>query len=243
MPTLRPFGLLLALTVLLSLVPIAAMAQKPAAPLDSGLYTNYTIDTALQNLTWIVCGSTQGSSGCYGSGGLGPFGKIGAMVEGYPSTQGSVVTRFIYVEDVAAGGTGVSLFVYKKTDTITTSGDTLSVTLTKTVSLPLTGGSTASGFMAANKSFLFMGSNQTAEAVEVKKSNFSVTPISLTSGINVSSITADQYGYVTVTQGTSTGGATAFGVWGPTGGIVEDGGGTQFMLETINGVSPSILPQ
>jgi hypothetical protein len=36
MPTLRPLGLLLALTVLLSLVPIAAMAQKPAAPLDSG---------------------------------------------------------------------------------------------------------------------------------------------------------------------------------------------------------------
>lgn len=243
MPTLRRSAAVLAVLLVLFLLSSAVMAQKPPAPLDSGLYTNYTIDTALQNLTWIVCGSTQGSSGCYGSGSLGPFGKIGAMIEGYPATQSNVVTRFIYVEDVAAGGSGVSLFVYKKIDTITTSGDTISVTLTKTVSLPLTGGSTASGFMAANKSFLFAGTDQSQAAVEVKKSNFSVTSISVTSGLNISSITADQYGYVTVTQGTPTGGATAFGVWGPTGGLVEDGGGTQFMLETINGVLPSTLPQ
>jgi hypothetical protein len=234
---------LLALTTLLFLLPTAAVAQKPPAPLDSGLYTNYTIDSVLQNLTWIVCGSTQGTSGCYVSGNLRPFGKIGTLIEGYASTQCNLVTRFLYVEDAAVGGTAVSLFVYKETDTITTSGDTINVTLTKTVSLALTGGSTALGFMAANNHFLPIGTDQTAEAVEVKKSNFHVTPISVTSGINVSSVTADHYACVTVTQDTPTEGATAVGVWGPTGGMVGDGGGTQFRLETINGVLPSTWPQ
>jgi hypothetical protein len=245
MSTLRNHWVLLTLPFLLVLnFSIMASAQN-AAPLDSTLYTNYTTDANLDTLTWIVCGSLPGSSGCYGAGSIGPFGKVGAMIEGNPSTAGSVVTRAIYVVDVAAGvgANQVVLNVFKKTDTITNSSDTISVTLTKTATLPLTGGASVSCFMAANKGFLFFGTDQTAVAVEVKKSNLNVTQISVTGGINVSSITADQYGYVTVTQGSPSGGATAFGVWGPTGSLQEDGGGTQFMLNTINAVLPSMIPQ
>ena len=58
----------------------AAMAQT-AAP-DSTLYTSYTVSTSLQSVDWIVCGSTAESDGCYGSGTLGTFGHVGAMLEG-----------------------------------------------------------------------------------------------------------------------------------------------------------------
>jgi hypothetical protein len=74
----------------------------------------------------IVCGSLPGSGGCYGSAYLGPFGKIGALLEGNPSTKGNTVTRAIYVLDIATGtkGTDVALSIYKKTDTISSSFDT-----------------------------------------------------------------------------------------------------------------------
>ena len=73
------------------------------------------------------------------------------------------------METVAVGGTGVRLFVYKKIDTITTSGDTINVTLTKTVRLSFTGSGTALGFMAANKLFLFIGTDHTAEPSKSRK--------------------------------------------------------------------------
>lgn len=233
---------LLSMSFVLGLI-LPASAQTAAAPIDSTLFTTYSVFSGSTNVNWIVCGSTQGSSGCYGSGSLGPFGIIGAMIEGNPITQGSVVTRFIYVVDIGAGssGNGVTLNVYKKTDTITTSFDTVSVTLFRTVTLPLIGGSGAKSFMAANKGFLFIGTDQSPQAVEIPKNNLKVTPISVTSGINASSITADPYGYVTVTFGSSSG-TSVFGVYAPDGGLTEDGGGAQFMLDTTNAVLPLTLP-
>jgi len=82
MPTPRSLGALLALTTLLFLLPTAAVAQKPPAPLDSGLYTNCTIDSVVQNLTWIVCGSTQDTLRLLWLWKSGAFGKIGALIEG-----------------------------------------------------------------------------------------------------------------------------------------------------------------
>lgn len=242
MPKCCPVLVLLSTFLVLGL-GLPASAQTAAAPIDSTLFTTYNVFSGSTSVNWIVCGSTQGSSGCYGSGSLGPFGIIGAMIEGNPTTQSNVVTRFIYVLDMGTGtgGNGVTLNVYKKTDTITTSFDTVSVTLFKTVSLPLVGGSGAKSFMAANKGFLFIGTDQSSEAVEVQKGNLKVTPISVTSGINASSITADPYGYVTVTFGSSTG-TSVFGVYAPNGGLTEDGGGTQFMLNTVNAVLPLTLP-
>ena len=85
------------------------------------------------NVDWNVCGSLPGSSGCYGSGTLGPFGKIGALMEGEPKTDRSAntVTRAIYVLDYHSGPNQneVVLYVYTKVDTITADSDTVTVTL------------------------------------------------------------------------------------------------------------------
>ena len=131
-------GALAILALVIGAVPVHG------ANLDSTLFTNYTMDTARTNVTWYVCGSLPGTSGCYGAGFLGPFGKVGAMLEGLPTqnlTKGTV-TRYIYVldESYASGINGVALFVYKKVDTIAGGSDAITVTLFKTVILPLTGG-------------------------------------------------------------------------------------------------------
>lgn len=243
MPTIRaPWTL--AACALLALCT-ALSAQTPAAP-DATLFTTYSLFSGEQTLDWSVCGSTATSEGCYAAGSLGPFGKIGAMIEGNPSVSGSTVTRMIYVVDIASGtsGTGVTLYAYKKTDTVSSSSDTVKVTLTKTINLPtLTGGSTATCSMAATPTLLFIGTNQTQQAVYVKKSNFSITPVSVyIIGPPVTAITVDKYGYVTVTQGDFTSGSNGFSVFNSTGATQEDGGGADFMLDTTAATSTANLP-
>jgi hypothetical protein len=160
------------------------------------------------------------------------------MLEGDPSVKGNVVTRLIYVVD-SGSATSVKLYVYRKVDTITAEFDTTTVTLARTVKLPLTGGSTALCFMAANQGFLFIGTNQSPQAVSVKKSTLGVTTLG---GLSppITAITADQYGYVTVTQGNASG-ASGFSVFSPAGEEVEDGGGADFMLDTMQAISPAAL--
>ncbi|MGA7401698.1 MAG: hypothetical protein WBW38_16890 [Candidatus Sulfotelmatobacter sp.] len=228
------------LTVAICLLAFAAVVPRsaqdsisPKTAVDSTLFTTYSGN--LTSVNWVVCGSTAETEGCYASGSLGPFVGVGAMLESNPSVKGDVVTREIYVVD-SGSADSVKLYVYKKTDTVSTETDTVVVTLAKTVTLPLTGGSTALCSMAANSKFLFIGTNQSNQAVEVKKSTFAMTEIGgFSPPSGVTSITSDQYGYVTVTQG------DAFTVLGPDGSFQEDGGGTDFMLGTTQAVSSSVL--
>ena len=220
----------------------AVQAVPAATPPDATLFTTYNIDTAHTSVGLSVCGSLPGSEGCYGGASLGPFGKVGALLEGDPKVNltTNTVTRAIYVVDVASGTNQneVVLDVYTKTDVITTDFDTITVTLDRTISLPLRGGPVQT-FMAANKQFLFIGTNHSTEGVMVNKRTFNVTQ---TGGffppINVSAITADQYGYVTVSHGTN-GGDSGFIVFGPDGISREDGGGWEFMLNTVQAVLPA----
>jgi hypothetical protein len=206
-----------------------------AAPIDSGLFTTYTTDNAKTTLYWTVCGSIGTGSGCYGSGQLGPFGQIGSVVEGgmvYDVANGTV-TRYLYVIDQARGSAhdGVALYAYKRVDTITSSYDTTTFTPAKSLSLPLTGGSSALTFTGANRQYLVIGTDKTAVPVEVAKRNYAVTPLNIISQIPTS-ITADSYGYVTVTS------ASGFFVVGPNGSLLEDGGGSPFTVNTLLGVEP-----
>lgn len=220
---------------LFMLSPLAAHAQTPSAP-DANLYTNYFGSPTSVN--WIVCGSTTGSSGCYDSGNIGPFVSVGAMLESGASVSGDVVTRFIYVVD--AGASPVTLYVYKKTDTVTSTFDTTVVTLFKTISLsPLVGGSVTT-YMAANAKYLYIGTSLSPNAVSVAKGTLKVTELGgFSPPLNITSITSNQYGYVTVTQGSGI--LTGFTVFGPTGGAVEDGGGSEFMLGTTQAVPAASL--
>ena len=248
MKTTIVFPTVVAITLLCASLSYGQASAAPAAPAatppDATLFTTYNIDTAHTSVGWSVCGSLPGSSGCYGSGSLGPFGKVGALLEGEPKVDftANTVTRAIYVVDIASGTNQneVALDVYTKVDMITPDFDTVTVTLSRTITLPLTGGTSALTSMAANKQFLFVGTNRTSDAVEMNKRTFSITQLGgFSPPINVFAITADQYGYVTLSYGSFSGFDTGFIVVGPDGTEQEDGGGSQFMLNTVQAVLPS----
>lgn len=206
-----------------------------AAPIDSGLFTTYTTDNAKTTLYWVVCGSIPPSEGCYSAGQLGPFAKIGSIVEGnksYNKTTGAIM-RHVYVIEQASGSgqNEVALHDYKRVDTIVGSYDTTTFTLARTVSLPLTGGSSALVFVGANNNYLVIGTSVTAIPVEVKKSTLAITSLNIISQIPIS-ITADNYGFITVTS------ANGFFVVGPSGALQEDGGGSPFTVNKILGTRP-----
>lgn len=236
------FAVVLVGSVISSAVPVRAQTGPP----DSTLYTNYIIDTVHANLTWIVCGNTQGSSGCYAAGSLGPFGKIGALLEGVQQANLAThtVARLIYVLDVAGGPNQdqVILYAYRKTDVVGTVFDTVTVSLSKTITLPLVGGTSAAASMAANTKFLFVGTDQSPDALRIQKNNYAITPFGgFSPPVNVSAITADAYGYVTVSYGSFNSSSSANIVIGPDGNSRSDGGGALLMLNTVQAVLPSTL--
>ena len=243
---LKPLYTRHALAVALMLGAVSpTFAQTATAP-DATLYTSYSVAPDLETATWVVCGSTVETEGCYSSGTLGPFGHIGAMLEGQAVVNGSTVTREIYVLDTASGtaANGVTLYVYTKTDVVSSSNDQVSTTLTQTVSLPsLVGGSTVSAYMAANSVNLYVGTNQSTAAVSIVKDQWTTTTIGgFSPPITVGGITANAYGYVTVTFGAVGGEFSGSYVYGPTGAPQGDGGGAQFSLDTTNAVVPPALP-
>jgi hypothetical protein len=215
---------------------------SPGPPPDSNLFTTYSFYSTYTNVNWIVCGSTQETEGCYDAGSLGPFGHAGALIEGNESVSGNTVKRNIFVvDDADGGGTGVKLYVYTKTDVITPTFDTTTVSLTNTVTLPLTGGAHVTTYMAADDGFLFIGTNQSQSAVRVQKSDLAVGQIGgFSPPINVSSITSNKYGYVAVTFGGISGSDGSY-EFDPFGNLTEGGGGADFVLSNSNGFSTANL--
>jgi hypothetical protein len=229
----------LALTLCWALSPFAAAAT----PLDATLFTGYTLLSDYSGVSFFVCGSVPGSDGCYGSGTLGPFKHIGAMLEGGPRTVGDVVSRNIYIVDVAGGttGTDVVLYRYVLTNTVTPPYDAVAYKLLKQVTLPLTGGAKSRCSMAANAGYLFIGTDQSTSAVRVTKNGFALQSIGgFSNNPTVASITTDANGFVIVTfNGTGGGGFVAFG---PNGQAEEDGGGMWFTVPTNQGISTQDVP-
>ena len=213
-----------------------------AIAIDSTLFTTYDTQAPYTGVGFSVCGSLPQSEGCYGGGSMGPFGLIGAMIEGAPkqNVKKGTVTRDIYVLDVAYGasGNGVALYVYRRVDTITLTDDSIALTLTNTVSLPLVGGSGTVAYMAANKNSIVIGTSQNGMVAMVKKSNFAITQYG-NAALPLDSITADPYGFITIEAGSSQ--FPQFQVISPNGQFGEDGGGTAFMLNTVQGTAPSAV--
>jgi hypothetical protein len=230
--------------VALATLSVLMGAAPLHAAIDSTLYTYYNIGTNPTLIYLTVCGSLPGSAGCYGSARMGPFGRVGSMIEGNPTQNvtAGTVTRYIYVIDVAYGSSadGVELYVYKKVDTITAGTDSVTVTLYKTISLHLlTGGNTATAFLAANTKFLLIGTNNNGNVVRVTKSNLDVSTVTESTQA-LSSITANNYGYISLVWGT--GRYTGFEIIGPTGEEESDGAPGSFVQNTIQGAAPSMLP-
>jgi hypothetical protein len=215
---------------------------------DSTLLTTYRLGGSgpgnLNTLWWSMCGSVTAASGCFASGALGPFGQIGALLEGPPVTKGSIVNRQVFVLDTASGtaANGVTLYVFKEIITVGTSTAATTISQIKKLTLPLTGGANAHASMAANAGFVYVGTDQSPQAVQVQKSNWTVTQLgSFSPPLYVTAITANSYGYVTITQG-SMFGNNGFFIYGPSGGGFEEGGGPEFVLDTMNAVVPGQLP-
>jgi hypothetical protein len=209
-----------------------------AAP-DSTLFTTYTVDESLQHAHYSVCGSTKETGGCYASGLLGSYGQIGAMLEGDPVISGNTVTRQIYVLDVANGPSrdAVALFVYTKTDVVTETFDHVTVKPDRKFNLPLVGGKAVTTFMAGNESFIFVGTNESEQAVMMNKHDLrDIETLGAGSpAAPVAAINADNYGYVSVEFAEPN--ASVY-VFGPTGANVSEGGGQYFVLNDLNGVVP-----
>ena len=79
---------------------------------------------------------------------------------------------------------------------------------------------------------VLVGTNASPNAVKVNKLTYSLTKVGAFS-LPVTAITADDYGYVTVTQAAATQGS-GFSVYGPNGMSQEDGGGAPFIANTAN---------
>lgn len=214
-----------------------------AAPPDANLFTSYSLSGGYTNVNFLVCGSVPGSDGCYGSGMVGPFGHVGAMVESHGRTVSDAVRHNFFVVDVAggAGQNDVILYRYELTNTVVPPYDTVTYKLTKQLTLPLAGGANVRCSLAANAGFLFVGTDKSTSAVEVSKETFAVTSIGgFSNDPTVSAITTDDRGFVVIAFGSAAGGGNV--VIGPEGSAVQDGGGTAFLLPSMQGLSSKDLP-
>ena len=163
------------------------------------------------------------------------------MVEGpaKTNTTNNTVTRDIYVLDQAVGGgtsTAVALYVYSMVETVNAPNVSVTTSLIKTVGLPLIGGGVkVRSYIAANGADVYAGTDQSTSGEAISKTTYATSGLGgFSPPENVSSITPDQYGYMAVTFGgvSNVGG---FYVYGPTGGGEEDGGGSDFMVGTVQG--------
>src|SRR5215469_14188977 len=135
----RQFTLAMPILLVALGVSVPAVAAAP----DVGLYTLYSFDAGFVNVSWLVCGVTYYENiGCYKHGSLGPFGHVGALMESKAVTSGNTVTRSLYIVDVGTG-TGIdkiTMYVYRKVDTVSLTNDSTKITLVRKVRLPLVGG-------------------------------------------------------------------------------------------------------
>ena len=148
--------------------------------------------------------------------------------------KNNLVTRAIYVLDKRTGtNTPIQLYVYTRTDTLSQSGDSIQVSLTKQVSLVLTGGFQTQCAMAANGVNVYAGTSADTVAASMDKKSYAVGSLGgFSPPANLVSITADDRGYVALhfTEG--------FYVVNPQGAGEEDGGGPADMVGTTNGWAP-----
>ena len=226
------------------LILLAGVAARASTPVDQTLFTTYTLSRDSQSIEYSVCGSTSESDGCYASGSLGPFGRVGALIQGHTSYSGDAAVREIYVLDVASGTgrTGVTLSVWRKTDTVSALFDSVQVEFVRSVSLPLTGGARANVYVVENSSFLYVGTDQGGNAVQVKKSNLALNPIGGAAGGPITSITATDEGYVTISYGGPNELGAGFLSFDPTGNELQDGGGYSLFLNSRVGLSTFNIP-
>lgn len=123
-----------------------------------------------QNLSWITCGYNATSSGCFGSGLIGPFGRLCSVA--------GTNTRIVVADAQPASGPA-TLSIYAQAE-----GPSPSVTLLRAVRLPaIPASATARCEMALLGNFIYFGTNESASFVKVNLRNYSVTTGSSCGGV------------------------------------------------------------
>ena len=176
---------------------------------NAALDENVTISfTALSNqITWQLTGIDVNTAGV--SGTLGPFNNACAILQGHPKTAGNVMTRRVFVLDGGDASSAAALYVYERTDTISAASgqtnDAVTVTLTHTVPLALSGAANPICYMAGNDDLIIAGTSANVSAALIYKAGLAVETISqplLSYGDTVSAVTASDNGFVFVAWGT-----------------------------------------
>ncbi|MGD0866547.1 MAG: hypothetical protein ABSA49_13425 [Rhizomicrobium sp.] len=216
----------------------AQSAEAGTPPIDSTLFATYNFSAGATSVQFTVCGSLPGSEGCYGGGTLAPIGGACGVLESSRKTKGDVVTRDIYVLDRGATKNAtLMLDVFRRTDTISSSYDSIQVSFLKSVSLGIVGGPSAKCTMAGNETAVYAGTDQDGSVASVDKTTFIHMRVPRTArfakSTSVLSLTADTYGYIAVST------PEGFYVVSPLGGGEEDGGGSAYMVNTLQGFIPS----
>ncbi|HEX4861963.1 MAG TPA: hypothetical protein VFV07_12045 [Rhizomicrobium sp.] len=205
----------------LGISALAGAAFANGRDIDDNFYTYYSFTNSGRTVAYFVC---EQVGGCVAGDVLGKFKSACALVEGAPVTNGNVVTRAIYIFDRGKKATDPTrLYVYQKTDTINGSSDDVVVTLVQDIALGDTAGKSAHCTMAATDAFVYAGTDVSG-VWKVDKSSFAVAG---TGFVGAASVTADERGYITITDTEG-----IFEILNPGGGPLQMGGGRYFMANT-----------
>lgn len=138
-----------------------------------------------ENISWLTCGYDEQSSGCYGSGSIGPFSRA-------CSVAGSS-TRAIVADSNASSGR-TTLYFYKQEESSTPSS-----TLQKVLELPdLPVSTSAICHLSVLGNFAYFGTSESSTYYKIDLRSFAITSGSSCGG-NTSAITAGN-DFVVVSQ-------------------------------------------
>lgn len=200
------------------------------AALDSEIFTTWKFGRDGTSLSYLVCGSTKKTEGCYANGNLSPFENACAILDVPATRVDRVLTRDMYVLDGrTSAAEPVLLDVYTRTDTFKKGVDRVAFTLKQQITLDLPGGK-AHCAMAAGNTDLFVGTSASQTVLRIDKSDFSTFEFGQIGPIT--SISADDRGFVGVQGG-------GFEVFAPDGQSLEDGGGPGALINTRNALTPN----
>lgn len=194
-------------------VPMNARANAA----DSWFFTTYQSNST--SISWVTCGYDQTSSGCYGSGTLGPFTRACAVA-------GS--SDRVYVLD-AGGSSGKStLYVYKQDES-----STPSATLLKRVRLASIGGSgTARCSLAVLGAWVYAGHDESTSYARVHLTDYSVQSGGICGGPTTAITASNEAVVVSMSN--------CFELFDKQGNAFEDGG--QFSDTFVPGSNGHELP-
>lgn len=155
---------LIFLAVLAALVASAAAVQPIVVEkVDAAnttattmFYTTFSANKALTGVSWVTCGHDETSSGCYGSGSLGPFTRACAV-------SGNGNGRIFVMDALGGSGNSAVLHIYKQNET-----SRPSIVESKTVALPkVVSQDAAPCAMAVLGDFVYLGTEASVVYAQV----------------------------------------------------------------------------